>query len=290
MSPGTRLVLVSALLFGTTGTAQALGPTGADPLAVGLLRVVVGAAGLAAVSRTNALRDLRTNGRWAVMAAAGVAGYQVSFFAAVRASGVGVGTVVTIGSAPVLTAVVAWAVSRSTPARAWYPATALAVAGIALLTRTEGASGLGGVGLALAAGASYAVFSVGAERLVARLGATRAMAASFVGGAVLLSPLLVIADLGFVRSPSGMLVVLWLGLVTTTAAYLFYGRGLATTPATTVATLVLAEPVTAAVLSVLVVGEAVTTTGVLGAVLVLAGLAILGRRSPDDPASFTLSP
>ena len=127
MSSGTRFVLLSAVLFGTTGTAQALGPSGADPLAVGVLRVVIGAVGLVAVSRSNPFRDLFANGRWSVMAAVGVAGYQASFFAAVRLTGVGVGTVVTIGSAPVFTGFVGWLVSRTTPARPWYPATALAV-------------------------------------------------------------------------------------------------------------------------------------------------------------------
>ena len=37
-------VLLAALCFGTTGTAQALGPDGASPLTVGAVRVALGAA------------------------------------------------------------------------------------------------------------------------------------------------------------------------------------------------------------------------------------------------------
>jgi DME family drug/metabolite transporter len=35
-------VFVAALLFGTTGTAQALGPAGSSPFTVGAARVVIG--------------------------------------------------------------------------------------------------------------------------------------------------------------------------------------------------------------------------------------------------------
>src|SRR5205823_843568 len=35
-------ILIAAVLFGTTGTAQALGPAGLSPLSVGAARVVIG--------------------------------------------------------------------------------------------------------------------------------------------------------------------------------------------------------------------------------------------------------
>src|SRR5262249_60949304 len=43
-------VLIAAVLFGTTGTAQALGPTGLSPLTVGAARVVVGGGVLGALA------------------------------------------------------------------------------------------------------------------------------------------------------------------------------------------------------------------------------------------------
>nr|BFF00717.1 hypothetical protein GCM10020241_23920 [Streptoalloteichus tenebrarius] len=61
-------------------------------------------------------------------------------------------------------------------------------------------------------------------------------------------------------------------------------------PAPTVATLNLAEPVIAAALGVAVLGEPVTAGGVVGALLVLAGLGVLalpapGRRAEKEPVS-----
>src|SRR5687767_14982902 len=100
--PTARLqVLLAALCFATTGTAQALGPSGTDPVGVGAARILVGGVLLVVVALAvpGAFR-----GRWApgpvLAAAAAVASYQLAFFAAVADTGVAVGTIVALGSAP----------------------------------------------------------------------------------------------------------------------------------------------------------------------------------------------
>src|ERR671918_762730 len=118
MPPSARIqVLLAAILFGTTGTAQALGPEAADPVGVGAARVLVGGVLLAAVGR-GALR-----GSWALrpvlVAVAGVAAYQLSFFAAVADTGVAVGTIVALGSAPTPAGLFEWAGDRRGPPRKW---------------------------------------------------------------------------------------------------------------------------------------------------------------------------
>ena len=94
-------VLVAAVLFGTTGTAQALGPDASTPLTVGAGRIVVGGALLAAL----ALAGGGFAGRWplplVLLSGAGVAIYQLAFFQAVADTGVAVGAIVAIGSGPV---------------------------------------------------------------------------------------------------------------------------------------------------------------------------------------------
>ncbi len=67
------------------------------------------------------------------------------------------------------------------------------------------------------------------------------------------------------------------GLATTALAYVLFGTGLRSTPVATVATLSLAEPVTAFVLGVTVVGERPTTLGWVGAAVVMLALAGLNR-------------
>jgi drug/metabolite transporter, DME family len=281
MSVGVRSVLAAAVLFGTTGTAQALGPDDAHPLTVGAMRLLVGAAGLLLVAAPGGrLRSALNSGRaWLLLGILGVAGYQVTFFGGVRLAGVGVGTLLTIGSAPVFTGIAARLLTGERPIRAWYPATGLALIGLFLIADPGGAAEPLGVVLALAAGASYALFSVGSERVIAASSPVAAMAVIFGGGAVLLAPLLVLGDVGWVASGPGLGSVLWLGLIATTAAYVLYARGLAVTPVTTVATLVLAEPITALFAATVVLSEPLLPTSVIGAAIVGIGLLILSRRS-----------
>src|SRR3954471_18302363 len=109
MSATARLqVLLASLCFGTTGTAQALGPDGLSPAGVGAGRILVGGGLLVLVA-------LLTNGgltalpkRPLLLAAGAVATYQLSFFAAVHDTGVAVGTIVALGSAPALAGAPEW--------------------------------------------------------------------------------------------------------------------------------------------------------------------------------------
>src|SRR5918992_82429 len=166
---GARIhILIAAVLFGTTGTAQALGPE-LDPLAVGASRIAVGGAllGLFALATAAAGRvRLRTGGgpRAVLLARACVAGYQATFFAAVDDTGVAVGTVVAIGSGPAFAGLFARTFTGERMTLRWAAATVLAGAGVVLLVLGGGAGGsvsAPGVGLALISGAGYAGYAVG---------------------------------------------------------------------------------------------------------------------------------
>ncbi len=101
------------------------------------------------------------------------------------------------------------------------------------------------------------------------------MAVLFSGGALLLLPVFLAHPFGWLATPRGALVVLHLGLVATAAAYALFARGLALVPVATAATLSLAEPMTATLLGVAVLGERLTPAGLAGVLLVLVGLALL---------------
>jgi DME family drug/metabolite transporter len=126
-------VLLAALCFATTGTAQALGPDGTTPIGVGAARILVGGALLVLVARARARSATRWPKAPAAAAVAGVAVYQLAFFAAVDDTGVAVGTIVALGSAPTLAGLFEWILDRRRPPGRWAAATALACAGVALL-------------------------------------------------------------------------------------------------------------------------------------------------------------
>lgn len=276
------LVLASAVLFGTTGTAQALGPS-LSPLLVGAARIAVGAALLCiitlAIERTDA--PVRWSPKAVALGGLGVAGYQLSFFAAVDETGVAIGTVVALGSAPVFTGLLARATAGVRLDARWAACTALATTGVAVLVLggREASVSAPGIALALVAGLSYATYTVAAKRLLDDGHPPEAvMARSFGAGALLLLPVLA-AGASDVASTDGILLAVYLGAVPTALAYVLFARGLRHLPAADVATLTLAEPLTAAALGTIVLGERLAPVAILGALLVLAGLVALATRS-----------
>ena len=69
---------------------------------------------------------------------------------------------------------------------------------------------------------------------------------------------------------------LYLGLIATAIAYVLFIRGLNRLPVGSTVTLSMAEPLTAAALGILVLGERLSPTALVGAFLILVGLAIIG--------------
>jgi DME family drug/metabolite transporter len=282
------LVVIAAVLFGTTGTAQALGPE-ASPLAVGAARIAVGAVLLLAAARlVGRGRRTRAWSRGGLLAAAGgIAGYQLAFFAAVADTGVAVGTVVALGSAPALAGLLARFTGGAALDGRWAACTALATAGVLLLVLSgaEARVSLPGVALALGAGASYATYTVASKRLLADGHAPEAvMARGFGLAAIALAPLLVLSG-GGVWSAGGLALALYLGAIPTALAYVLFARGLQRLTAGETATLTLAEPLTAAALGTLVLAERPGLLALAGAGLVLAGIAALAapRRPRWSP-------
>jgi DNA-binding GntR family transcriptional regulator len=103
------------------------------------------------------------------------------------------------------------------------------------------------------------------------------MAAGFGGAAVLLVPVLLVAGPGFLAAPGGIALALYLGAIPTALAYVLFSRGLRALTSGETATLVLAEPLTAAALGVVALGEHPSAAAAAGAVLVLCGLAVSPR-------------
>src|SRR6187551_2538251 len=173
-------VLVAALLFGTTGTAQALGPGGTTPLSVGAVRLVIGGTGLAVIAfvlarrhhaKARADQDAAPRPRFGarplllmVLTGACLALYQPLFFLGTTRNGVAVGTVVALGAAPIMAGVLEWGLTRRRPSGAWMGATAVATVGVIMLGmggQADAAAGTDPLGLlgSLGAAACFAVLA-----------------------------------------------------------------------------------------------------------------------------------
>ncbi|MDF2709867.1 MAG: EamA family transporter [Nonomuraea muscovyensis] len=279
MKNGPLAVVAAAVLWGTAGTAGLL--VSADSIALAAARLVIGGAALALFAGRGVLRVLRPG---LLLAAVAVAAYQLCFFAAVGRTGVAIGTVVAIGSGPVFTGLLSWALHGERPSRRWALATTAAVSGCAALIVGGGAQAGGqvvsGVLLALLGGLIYAFYAVTAARAISAGAPSGAvMGVLFGGAAVIMLPILAWRGGAWLAEPRGLLAVLYLGLAATALAYFLYGRGLRTTPVATAATLALAEPAVAAVLGLLVLGERLTPLSVAG--LVLLAISLVAVAVPE---------
>jgi drug/metabolite transporter, DME family len=286
------LVLFAAVCFGTTGTAQALGPDAA-PLTVGATRIAVGGAILLLVARTVAKAAAPWPRAELGTIAVAIAVYQLAFFAAVDRTGVAVGTVVALGSAPALAGIAGRLLDGEPLTRRWAQATALACAGVMLLVLGGGGASVDPLGIMLAvfSGSGYATYAVLAKRLLkAGHAPERVMAASFALGALLLAPVLVFGDVAWIATSDGLAMALFLGAIPTALAYVLFARGLRhLTPGET-ATLTLAEPLTATGLGILALGERPGAIAAVGAALVLAGLLTLAAPERGPKRKLAAAP
>ena len=99
----------------------------------------------------------------------------------------------------------------------------------------------------------------------------------------MLSRSLLVAGPAFSPQPGGAALIVFLGIVPTALAYLLFARGLRRLSAAETATLTLAEPLTAALLGVIVLSERMSAPAALGATLILgrsAGVAAPEVRRP----------
>src|SRR4051794_26245378 len=234
-------VLLAAVCFGTTGTAQALGPS-ASPVAVGAARIVLGGALLVAIARALKVRPPRLDATVLGIAIA-IAIYQLSFFAAVKLTGVAVGTVVAIGTGPAAAGALGRLVNGERLTRRWALATACAAAGVVLLAGDGGgAVGPGGLALAGGAGVGHAAGGGLSSRLPRRGGAPEGVTAAGLGVAALLRvPVLPAPGPGFLTGGGGMALALSLAAIPAAFACVLFPRGLGGVTSGETATFVLAE-------------------------------------------------
>jgi DME family drug/metabolite transporter len=275
----------AAVLWGTAGTVQELTLPDASPIAIAAVRSLLGGVVLLAVVLARRRRQLRqATGHLPVLAVATAAMivFQVGYLGGIRATGVALGTLVAIGSAPVWAGAFATIGGRPPNVR-WWVATAVAIAGLLLLVAPGAAGGSGrGVALAAAAGAGYAGYTTAASRLAGAVDRVVLIAVVFTTCGLVLGALPAARQVGPVSAGAGGGIV-WLGLVTVAAAYLLFVRGLEQIDAPTATTVTLAEPVTATLLAVTLVDERLSLLGVVGVVTLLAGLALAARVPTASP-------
>jgi len=298
---GVVAILFSAVVWGTTGTAATFAPD-VSAAAIGAAAMGVGGVAQALVAARGIARSraaLWNQRRLLVVGALSVAIYPLAFYGAMRLAGVTVGTVITIGSAPLLSALIEYLLDRRHLTLRWSMGALVGLIGMGLICVAEnlshgevvgGDSVPLGVFLGVIGGLTYALYSWSARKMM--LQGTRssvAMGATFGLGGLLLMPVLIATGGPFLASWTNAAVGIYMAAVPMFLGYLAFGVGLARVQASMATVITLLEPVVAAVLAVLIVGERLPNIGWIGVVMVVGCLVIisvpipLGGRFPARP-------
>lgn len=271
-------VLLAAMLWGTVGTTQTFLTEGISSFAVAGVRSAIGGGVL--LIATIAMRKISLKNwswKWTIFAAIAIALFQSLFFTSVRFTGVAVGTVVTIGSSPVFSGIIEWFICKVRPSKIWGVATILAIIGCVLLFTNRGEAVVDpvGVGLALTAGFMFALYTNVSKQLMEREETLPAVAMTFSMCALFLLPFAARDGVSWLSEGTNLVAMLFMALAATSVAYLLFLGGLKKISSSAAVTLSLAEPLTAALLGVLLVGEYLSPLSWIGVGLLLGGIVVL---------------
>ncbi|MFI7741604.1 DMT family transporter [Kocuria rhizosphaericola] len=282
---GVAAILLTSVLWGTTGTAATFAP-GAGPLAIGAAALGVGGllqAAIALPALRRSRRALRTHAGLVAAGAVAVAVYPLTFYSSMHLGGVAIGTVVSLASAPLASGLLELVLERKPLSRWWMLAASLGVLGSTLLclsraggSEVSATDTAAGIGLGLVAGATYALYSWVVHRLMGHgVGRAASMGAVFGAGGALLLPVLAVTGAPLLASAQSFAVAAYMALVPMFLGYFLFGVGLTRVRPSTATTLTLTEPAVAAVLAVVVVGERLTAAGWTGLAVIAAALVVL---------------
>ena len=275
---GSLLVFLGALFFSGSGTIQAYAPAEATAFILGALRLFV--AGICLIfwcSSKNLLHPLKkVNTYKIILSALALAGFQISFFLGVRFAGVAVGTVITIGTTPLMAALFGLLFFKEIPGKSWYISTVIAIFGLILLNiNGMDTFNIKNILFPVTAGTIYAFYLSQSKELLQTNRPETVMMFLFMLSSLFLLPIWFFFPCTWIFTTRGILVALGLGLVTTAIPYCLVMTGLKNCGTAKAATLSLGEPLGAAVLGFTVLHEPLSFMGFLGILALFSSVLIL---------------
>jgi DME family drug/metabolite transporter len=295
---GLLQISAAGVLWGTGGLAVQLirDLTPMSVLTISAYRMLIAAvvliAALAVLRQLSGVASLlRERPGHAALVGIGTAAYQALYFTAVVSVGVTVATVVSLGLAPVLLTVADGVRRRALPAATDLSVLVAALTGLVLVSAFAGSADPGphpvlGVIAAAGSGTAYALTTVLGRPLAQSTRPLALTTATTSIGALALLPLGVLAGLDGspfgTADPEAVGILVYLGVLTMALAYGLLYAGLRTTTGSAAVVATLIEPVTAAVVAAAFLDERLGPAGWVGAALILASVASLGRRSPAN--------
>lgn len=287
---GLLAVLFAAFCWGTAGTAASfskeLQPIAISTISVGVGGLIHAVLSLKAIHKNfKSLLDFKLKLGLAIIASILC---PFGFYTSVSLSGVSIGTVVSIGCAPLFSVLLEWLFDKRKLSKKWLVSFICGLSGIVLLSHIDNAveanTGLQskhilGIFFGLLSSLSYASYSWIMKNLIGQGLESRAVMGLVFGiCAILVLPTLFITGKNLFTYPVNLMVALYIPLVPMFLGYLFFSFGLKHIPASQAMTLALVEIPVSTLLATFIVGERLTTQSYIGLGLIFLCVIILSRK------------
>ena len=299
---GVFAIIIASFLWGTTGTAASFSPD-VSSLAIGAFSMGVGGILLVFTARSKLFIDYKLmlkQPKVLFLGAFSVAIYPLAFYSSMRLSGVAIGTVVSIATAPFFAVILERIINKKHITKQWLLSFIIGAIGIVSLTLGKDQSNHAaysahqqviGILLGCIAGLTYAGYSWAARRLIeSGVHSQSSMSGLFGCAALLLLPSLFFTGDNLFSSSVNTLVSLYMAVFPMFLGYLLFGFGLNFIHASKATLITLIEPLVATVLSVFIIGEKFKVIGWVGVALVsLCLLMQTFRPQNQSRLAFTLT-
>jgi DME family drug/metabolite transporter len=287
---GTLAIVFASFLWGTTGTVASYSPD-VSSLGIGAFSMGIGGVLLVIVAKNKLRIDYKLmleQPKVLLLGAASVAIYPLAFYTSMRLSGVAIGTVVSIATAPFFAAIFERLISKKYISLQWIVSFVIGATGIVLLVLGRDLSNHSaysiqqqslGLILGCIAGLTYAGYSWSAKCLIENgVHSKSAMSGLFGCAALLLIPSLWFTGDNLFSSSTNTFVSLYMAIIPQFLGYLLFGFGLNYVDVSKATLITLIEPLSATVLAVFIIGERFKGIGWIGVVLVSLCLLIQIRK------------
>lgn len=278
---GALAIVLASLLWGTTGAAASFSPD-VSALAIGAFAMGFGGVLLVLTNISRLMQNaglLAAHWKLSVLGALSVAIYPLTFYSSMRLSGVAIGTIVSIASAPLFAALIERLLNQKRISLQWGVSFVLGVMGIALLTQGkehpiesqhDAYQQSLGVLLGCVSGVAYASYAWVARSLIETgVHARSAMSGLFGLAALLLLPSLWFTGDNLFSTTTNGMVSVYMAVVPMFIGYLLFSYGLKYIETRSATLITLIEPLIATLLAALVLGESFKAMGWLGAAMIL---------------------
>lgn len=298
MIVGVISVVLASFFWGTTGIAASF-TANVSPLATGAFAMGLGGTLLVINARHFLVKDmpkLTSTLPYLVIGGLSVAIYPLAFYTAMKWSGVAIGNVISIASAPLFTAVIERLLNNKQISLQWFISFILGTIGVLLLSlgkqhttheNIDTNLQYWGVVLGLIAGLSYALYTWAGKQMIDRgVNSKSSMASMFGFSAILLLPSLFFTGENLFATATNSAIALYMAIVPMFLGYLLFGYGLRYMQASKVTLITLLEPVVATLLAVVIVGEMFDFKGWIGMLLILICLLFQIIKMPTKLANI----